>query len=105
MHKKAIEVFGGEFGMDENTDGKIESILAQQYGSFGYDKYPSICYKAAMLLYFFVKDHCFKDGNKRVALYATLTFLKLNGCNQHLIIRKHSKQYMQQLKIIQKIFK
>lgn len=80
MHKKAIEIFGGEPGMDENTDGKIESILAQQYGSFGYDKYPSICDKAAMLLYFFVKDHCFKDGNKRVALYATLTFLKLNGC-------------------------
>lgn len=79
IHIAAIMEFGGEPSTDENTESKIESILAQQYGCFGYEKYPTIIDKASMLLYFFAKGHCFKDGNKRVALYSAVVFLDING--------------------------
>jgi death-on-curing protein len=79
IHEQVINEFGGDMGIYENTDGKIESILSQQYPSFGYDKYSSVYKKAAMLLYFFSKSHCFVDGNKRVALGAAYTFLSINA--------------------------
>lgn len=79
MHNQALIKFGGIPGGNEYTDGKIESILAQQYDFFGVDKYPTVFDKAAMLLYFIAKDHCFNDGNKRTALYATTIFLDING--------------------------
>ncbi|WP_010233670.1 death-on-curing protein [Clostridium arbusti] len=53
FHEEALKVYGGEAGIDELTDGKIESILAQQSGYFEYDKYPSVFDKASMLLCFF----------------------------------------------------
>lgn len=79
MHEIALTNFGGNPAQDEYTEGKIESVLSQQYDFFGYEKYPSVFDKAAMLLYFLSKDHCFKDCNKRVAFYATVTFLDING--------------------------
>ena len=79
IHNMAIENFGGEKGIFNNTDDKIESILSQQYGYFGYDKYLTIFQKCAMLSYFFAKDHCFRDGNKRVSAYILQVFLDLNG--------------------------
>lgn len=79
IHNTAIENFGGENGIFNNTDDKIESILSQQYGYFEYDKYPTIFDKCAMLSYFFVKDYCFRDGNKRVSAYMIQVFLDLNG--------------------------
>jgi death-on-curing protein len=54
-HSIAIEMYGGNPSTDECTEGKIESIVSQQYGFFGVDKYPSIFDKAAMLLYFIIK--------------------------------------------------
>lgn len=79
LHNEAIEQFGGEKGYFNNTDDKIESILSQQFGYFGVDKYPTVFDKCAMLTYFFVKDHCFRDGNKRVAAYIIQVFLDING--------------------------
>ena len=78
IHAENIETFSGNPGYYENTRNKIESILAQQYPMFGYDKYPSIFEKAAMLMYFFVKGHCFVDGNKRVGILTMLIFLRIN---------------------------
>ena len=46
---------------------------------FGKEVYPSIEEKAANLLYFFVKDHIFVDGNKRIAALLYLAFLHKNG--------------------------
>ena len=83
LHKEAISNYGGDSSTDENTENKIESILAQQYGCFGYEKYPTIIDKASMLLYFIAKGHCFKDGNKRLALYSMVAFLNINGYETH----------------------
>ncbi|WP_113673237.1 type II toxin-antitoxin system death-on-curing family toxin [Vallitalea guaymasensis] len=79
IHKYMIEWYGGDNNYYAETINKIESILSQQYGFFSCDKYPTVFQKAAMLLYFFVKDHCFVDGNKRVALQSAVTLLNLNG--------------------------
>ncbi len=79
MHQSAIDNFGGSKGFYSDTIEKIQSILSQQHSHFGYDKYPSIFDKAAMLWYFFTKDHCFVDGNKRVGFYAAATLLGING--------------------------
>ncbi len=84
IYTSALEDFGGEKGLYIDTTEKVESILAQQLPLFGYDKYPSVFQKAAMLLYFLAKNHCFVDGNKRVAIQSAIVFLNLNGYEDHL---------------------
>lgn len=79
IHQKALRDFGGDNGCYDNTDGKIESILSQLFSYFGYEKYPSIYEKAAALLYFFTKGHCFIDANKRVGIDSAIVFLSING--------------------------
>ncbi|MHB1419381.1 MAG: type II toxin-antitoxin system death-on-curing family toxin [Bacillota bacterium] len=79
IHKEAINIFGGSSGFYHDTEAKIRSVLEQQNPHFVYDKYPNVFQKAAMLWYFFTKDHCFVDGNKRVGFYAAATLLKING--------------------------
>lgn len=79
IHEFSLKKYGGRSGNKIDTDSKIESILSQQYPCFGYDKYETIFEKSAMLSYFFAKDHCFEDGNKRVAMFCLYMFLKING--------------------------
>ena len=67
-------IFGQE--KDESFKGTIGNI----YQSFsGFDIYPSIEEKAANLLYLITKNHCFIDGNKRIAAALFLYFLDKNG--------------------------
>ena len=59
--------------------GLIESALARpQASAFGEDAYLSIFEKAAALLHSLCRNHPFVDGNKRVALMGTVTFLARN---------------------------
>ena len=60
--------------------GLLESALARpQATAFGVDAYPSLEQKAAALLHSLARNHALVDGNKRVALGATIAFLGLNG--------------------------
>jgi death-on-curing protein len=60
--------------------GLLESALARpQATPFGVDAYPSLEQKAAALLHSLARNHALVDGNKRVALAATIAFLGLNG--------------------------
>lgn len=60
--------------------GLADSAVARPHASFqGEEFYPSIEEKAASLLFGLARNHAFIDGNKRVALLATLQFLNLNG--------------------------
>ena len=79
IHKYGIDNFQGLDGLRDDSFAKVESILAQQYPSFAVDRYPGLFEKAAMLLYFLAKGHCFPDGNKRVAIMAAIVFLDING--------------------------
>lgn len=79
FHTKGLERYLGLSGLYPDSEDRVESILAQQHPVFNYDKYPTVFAKAAMLLYLFAKDHCFPDGNKRVAILAAITILDYNG--------------------------
>lgn len=79
LHKDIVENYGGSKEYYSYTDHKIESILASQYPYFGEEKYEDIFQKAAALMYFFVKSHCFVDGNKRIGIYVATVFLDING--------------------------
>ncbi len=60
--------------------GLLLGTLAQPYQRFeGKPLYPSVVAKAACLFRGLVKDHPLVDGNKRVAVTTTGTFLALNG--------------------------
>lgn len=80
----AIDTFGGFDGYYDYTEGRVESILSQQYPIFGYNKYPDIFQKAAMLMYFFTKGHCFPDGNKRLGIQSAIVFFTINGYEDNL---------------------
>jgi death on curing protein len=60
--------------------GLLESALARpQASAFGDDAYPDIHQKAAALLHSLARNHALVDGNKRIALAATIAFLGMNG--------------------------
>ena len=60
--------------------GLLESALARPRATvFGEDAYPGIHEKAAALLHSLASNHALVDGNKRLALAATLAFYGMNG--------------------------
>jgi len=60
--------------------GLLESALARpQASAFGEDAYPDIHHKAAALLHSLARNHALVDGNKRIALAATIAFFGMNG--------------------------
>ncbi|MGC4111303.1 MAG: type II toxin-antitoxin system death-on-curing family toxin [Nocardioides sp.] len=60
--------------------GLLESALARPRATaFGDDAYPRLEEKAAALLHSLARNHALVDGNKRLALAATIAFLGLNG--------------------------
>jgi death-on-curing protein len=60
--------------------GLLESaVMRPRTTVFGEDAYPSITDKAGALLHSVARNHALVDGNKRLALAATLAFLGING--------------------------
>jgi len=60
--------------------GLLESAVARPRTSlFGEDAYVSVEAKAAALLHSICKNHALVDGNERLALLTTITFLRMNG--------------------------
>ena len=60
-------------------DNILESFLETPFQSFaGRDLYPTFLAKASMLFYLMVKNHPFKNGNKRIAMTTLLVFLYNN---------------------------
>jgi death-on-curing protein len=60
--------------------GLLESALGRPRATvFGEDAYPGIHEKAAALLHSLARDHALVDGNKRLALAATIAFYGMNG--------------------------
>ncbi len=80
---RVIDKMKPEFGSDVFANPKDESFdssINQIYQTFGGKEcYPSLEEKAAMLLYFLVKNHSFTDGNKRIGAACFLYFLDKNG--------------------------
>jgi death-on-curing protein len=60
--------------------GLLESALARPQATvFGADAYHGVEEKAAALLHSLARNHALVDGNKRLALAATIAFLGVNG--------------------------
>ncbi len=60
--------------------GLLESALGRpQATAFGEDAYRGIHEKAAALLHSLARNHALVDGNKRLALAATIAFYGMNG--------------------------
>lgn len=58
----------------------LESALGSPSQSFGGKfLYPTLTKQAAILFYSLIKNHPFKNGNKRIAVMSLLTFLALNN--------------------------
>jgi death-on-curing protein len=60
--------------------GLLESALGRPQATvFGEDAYAGIHEKAAALLHSLARNHALVDGNKRLALAATIAFYGING--------------------------
>lgn len=69
----------GELFAQDNNNG-LESVLKSINQSYDNKPlYPTAESKAANLLYLIIKNHPFVDGNKKVASFAFVRYLDLNG--------------------------
>jgi death-on-curing protein len=77
IHISQIREHGGQYGTrDINL---LESAIARPMNRWAYEQESGIVILAAAYGYGLAKNHCFIDGNKRVAFMAMYTFLGLNG--------------------------
>lgn len=60
--------------------GLLQSVLSRPGATvFGAEAYPKLAEKAPALLHSLARNHALVEGNKRLALAATITFLGING--------------------------
>lgn len=78
IQKEIIAMSGGKAGvLNENALG---ATLAKPQNLYHYSNGQATLYElAATYGYGLIKNHCFIDGNKRIALIAMYTFLASNG--------------------------
>ena len=83
MNRRAIARFGGDYTpVNDNlrSPGSLEAMLEECQGSlFGWERYPSVIDKAAMIGWRIIKGHLFHDGNKRTGYQACRIMLQLHG--------------------------
>jgi death-on-curing protein len=74
-HTRTIDLSGGGL-QGVLHEGRIDSILAHMQND---DYYPTVADKLTHLLFGLATGHCFVDGNKRIAITATVQMLTNNG--------------------------
>ncbi|MBL7913773.1 MAG: type II toxin-antitoxin system death-on-curing family toxin [Bacteroidia bacterium] len=74
IHDEIINLTGGKLGI--LNEGLIESILIHSRND---QYYPTLEDKVTHLLFSFVKNHCFVDGNKRSAVALSAYMLEINA--------------------------
>ena len=73
IHRRLLAAFGGPAGVRDH--GLLASALFRPQTGY----YPDLVAMAAALFESLLMNHCFVDGNKRIAFFATDVFLRLNG--------------------------
>ncbi len=73
LHRALIARFGGTAGVRD--PGALESALVRPQSGY----YETLAIQAAALMQSLAMNHCFLDGNKRVAFALTAVFLQMNG--------------------------
>lgn len=80
LQETSINQFGGAHGLRDS--GLLDSALAQPKQAFGGDFNHTYPFEmAAAYAFHLCNNHPFVDGNKRVAFFAAVTFLRMNGWN------------------------
>jgi death on curing protein len=77
IHGEILAESGGDSGI--LSEGALESTLNKPKNLYCYEDGVNLFNLAASYGYGLIKNHCFIDGNKRVALIAVYTFLLING--------------------------
>ena len=78
LHQLMAQATGGSVGVRD--EGLLDSAIEGAFATFdGEDLYPLKEEKAAKLCYSLISNHAFIDGNKRIGVYALISFLELNG--------------------------
>lgn len=78
IHGEILAESGGTSGI--LNKGSLDSTVNKPKNLYFYsNKQASLYELAAAYGYGLIKNHCFVDGNKRVALIAVYTFLAVNG--------------------------
>lgn len=78
IHSEILAESGGKSGI--LNPSALDSTLYKAQNLYHYSDDRHTLYQlAAAYGYGLVKNHCFIDGNKRIALIAAYTFLALNG--------------------------
>jgi death on curing protein len=73
MHRLLIEEFGGIHGLRDK--GLLEAAIYRPQNGYHDD----LIHEAAALMESLANNHAFLDGNKRISLAVTDTFLRMNG--------------------------
>ncbi len=77
IHLDQIREHGGLPGLRD--EGLLESALARPQHKRTYKRRPDLSSLAAAYGYGILRNHPYRDGNKRVAFLTMLVFLGLNG--------------------------
>ena len=72
LHELLVKRFGGEPGLRDG--GLLESALSRPRSGY----YRSLSEQAAALMQSLARNHCFVDGNKRLAFALAAVFLEMN---------------------------
>lgn len=78
FHQRALELHGGSDGLRDRS--LFEGAVAQAQNVYWYGN-GDLYEVAAAYCFHIAQAQAFLDGNKRTAVAAALTFLKLNGIN------------------------
>ena len=76
MHAEQLEIYGGPAGI---RDGDCWKALAPGRSIDGLTAKRDVAALAASYAYGLARNHPFIDGNKRIAFFAMVTFLLVNG--------------------------
>ena len=77
IHWELIEEHGGAHGVRD--EGAIESALARPRQKWAYQESVDLSTLAAAYGYGLTNNHGYVDGNKRVAFFSLVLFLRRNG--------------------------
>lgn len=73
IQEELIKEFGGSFGIRDEKS--LEAAVMRPRNGY----YKNIIEEASALMESLALNHCFVDGNKRIAFFATDIFLRMNG--------------------------
>ena len=78
LHNAIYERYGGDVGVLK--EDMLDSALQAPFQTFGGEELiPDTKEKIVHLAFGLIKNHAFRDGNKRIGALVLLTLLELNG--------------------------